>query len=83
MQIVAEYTDTFAGEANYSWVHRAVIGPVGMSDLQAMRRAKALFGLTGVRGNTYKHGDFIEFRPYKSCTVLFVMVQDITDGPDT
>lgn len=71
--IQAEYTDTFGGEANYSWVKRAVF-PGPMTDLQAMRRAKAGFGIAGLRGRTYKQADFVEFRPYGVCTVLFLTV---------
>ena len=84
-----EYTDTFGGDANYSWVRR---GKVSMPELthygydgsqgysrankiekrELMRKVKAELGLTGVRGVTYNHGDMIEFRPYRSCTVLFI-----------
>lgn len=84
-----EYTDTFAGEANYCWVKR---GKVSMPELthygydgsqgytranriekrELMRKVKAELGLTGVRGVTYSQGDFIEFRPYRMCTVLFI-----------
>lgn len=39
---------------------------------ELMRRAKAAVGLTGVRGVTHSYGDVIEFRPYGSCTVLFI-----------
>jgi hypothetical protein len=86
-----EYTDTFGGEANYSWVKRAVIsvpelthyGYTGSTDgsyakanraqrREIMRKAKAAVGLTGVRGTTEEIGEQIEFRPYGSCTVLFV-----------
>jgi hypothetical protein len=86
-----EYTDTFAGEANYCWVQRAVIhvpelthyGYSGGSDgtyyrankiaqREMMKLAKAAMGLTGVRGRTYHHGDMSEFRPYRSCTVMFI-----------
>lgn len=90
-----EYTDTFGGEANYSWVSRAVVrvpelkhyGYTGSTDgsfaraykaqrRQIMRKAKAAVGLTGVRGRTDDHGDGIDFRPYRSCTVLFVTFRD-------
>lgn len=43
---------------------------------ELMKRAKASMGLTGVRGTTYHHGDMSEFRPYRSCTVLFVTYHD-------
>ena len=72
-----EFTDTFAGEANYSWVKRASIElPVGSSNLAIARKAKAEVGLTGVRGRSYWHGDYYEFRPYRSCTVMFANYRD-------
>lgn len=88
-----EYTDTFAGEANYSWVLRATVtmpelthyGYDGGTNYakankvfqrELMKRAKAKLGLTGARGRTYHHGDMSEFRPYGSCTVLFVTYAD-------
>ena len=43
---------------------------------ELMRKAKAEIGLTGVRGVRYDHGDMIEFRPYGSCTVMFVTYAD-------
>ena len=86
-----EYTDTFGGEANYSWVRRATVtmpelthyGYTGSTDgsyaksnraftRELMRRAKAAVGLTGARGRRDTVGDTEEFRPYGSCTVLFV-----------
>lgn len=70
-----EYTDTFGGEANYSWLHRVSLElPSGLSDLAIMRRAKAAVGLSGVRGRSYASGDFYEFRPHGSCTVMFATV---------
>lgn len=77
MAYLAEYTDTFGGEANYSWVKRATIaGDADISDLALMRRAKAALGLSGLRGVTYRHGDMIEFRPYRMCCVLFVTYRE-------
>lgn len=90
-----EFTDTFGGEANYSWVRRATIRvpdwdhfadwdgngrrePRGYRQA-VMRLAKASVGLTGVRGVTDAYGDGYEFRPHKSCTVMFV---SFDDGPD-
>lgn len=87
-----EYTDTFAGEANYSWVQRHRItmpelthyGYDGSSNYlrcnriyerELMKRAKALVGLTGMRGKVDRYGDVIEFRPYRSCTVLFITAE--------
>lgn len=88
-----EYTDTFGGEANYSWVKRATVtmpelthygydGSNGyaranrIAERELMKRAKAEMGLTGVRGVKHSHGDMIEFRPHRSCTVMFVTYAD-------
>lgn len=39
---------------------------------ELMRKAKAAIGLTNVRGVKCDIGDMIEFRPHKSCTVMFI-----------
>lgn len=71
-----EYTDTFSGQANYSWVKRKELTvPQGRPAREVMRRAKAAMGLTGVRGRSYHYGDMMEFRPYRSCTVMFATVR--------
>ncbi len=88
MSYAVEYTDTFNGEANYSWVRRARIASPEWTKFKdwdgngrreprayqrtVMHRAKKAVGLTGVRGVTQSLGDGYEFRPYNSCTVLFV-----------
>jgi hypothetical protein len=85
---LAEYTDTFGGEANYSWVKRATISVPEWSAFKdwdgngrrepkayqrtVMRRAKAALGLSGVRGRTLSIGDSYEFRPYNMACVLYV-----------
>lgn len=85
-----EVTDTFGGEANYSWVRRyempsldRVVGdPLKReayrpeSQASIMRRAKALAGYSGVRGVTTPLGEGYEFRPYGACVVLFVTWSD-------
>ena len=84
-----EYTDTFGGEANYSWVRRHTVTMPELTqygydggtnyakanktyERELMRRAKALVGLTGVRGVSDSYGETTTFRPYGSCTVLFI-----------
>ena len=68
-----EYTDTFGGEANYSWVRRASFtGPDDMPQREVMRKARALVGLTGVRGTFENQFECFALRPYGSCTVMFV-----------
>lgn len=71
--IEVEYTDTFGGEANYSWVKRATLQlPYNASNTMVMRAAKKAMGLTGVRGDITDTGDTIGFRPYRSNTVMYI-----------
>lgn len=74
MLVNYEYTDTFGGEANYSWVRR---GTVEATESNFMRKVKAKLGLSGVRGVRTDFGDMVEFRPYGSATVLFIMFDHI------
>lgn len=93
MRFNVEYTDTFGGEANYSWVQRAIVDMPELThygydggtnyvkanrvfDRELMRKAKAAVGLTGVRGERADSGDTLEFRPYRSATVMFVSPYD-------
>jgi hypothetical protein len=76
IQLDVEYTDTFAGEANYSWVKRASVAlPCNASNRTMARRAKAAMGLSGARGRGYHTGDTYEFRPYGYCMVMFATVR--------
>jgi len=71
-QWLCEYTDTFGGEANYSWVRRVTVTiPDSASDLTIVRMCKAALGLTGVKGVTENYGDSFRFTPNGSCTVAF------------
>lgn len=87
-----EYTDTFGGEANYSWVKRGTVTmpdwdkfsdwngrrePKGYKPM-LMRKAKEAVGLTGVRGVSTTYGDTLEFRPFKRCAVLFITFKEST-----
>ena len=73
MKLHCEWTDTFGGEANYSWVRRAVVElPQDASRAVIMRRAKAALGLTGVRMRTTDHVNMIEARPYGMACVMFI-----------
>ena len=68
-----EYTDTFAGEANYSWCKRSrFIAPATVAEGKLKRMAKASAGLTGTPGKWEALGETLAFRPRGSCTVLFV-----------
>ena len=71
-----EVTDTFNGEANYSWARRySFEAPEGASDTAIMRRAKREAGYAGVRGRASSYGDSLEFRPHASCVVMFVTLE--------
>lgn len=73
MRYLCEHTDTFGGEANYSWVEREEISlPDCASDLAVVRAAKAALGLSGVRCRRSDVGDLLELRPCGSCSVVFI-----------
>jgi hypothetical protein len=72
-KFTVEYTDTFGGEANYCWVKRAEFALDGAASRTAiLRKAKALMGLSGVKGRLDDYGDSYAFRPYGFATVLFI-----------
>lgn len=59
----------YDGGANYAVANKR-------ANRELMRRAKAAMGLTGVRGIVSHCGDMIEFRPYRSCTIMFISYWD-------
>lgn len=68
-----EATDTFGGEANYSWVQRHEEQlPENISDRALVRRAKAWAGITGLRCRVDNFGDTIAIYPSGMCQVVFV-----------
>lgn len=73
LTVHCEATDTFGGEANYSWVRRETFQvPHETSNLAIVRRAKALLGYSGARCKSFDHGDMIELRPCNRCQVIFI-----------
>lgn len=73
MKFLAEHTDTFGNEANYSWVRREYFeAPADATDRQLVRLGKKALGLTGVRCTRSTLGELIELRPHGSCTVVFI-----------
>lgn len=68
--ICIEFTDTFGGESNYSWVRRHTI--TAKSDLAAVRKAKDFAGWTGIRCEREDYGDQIVLRPRGICQVMFI-----------
>lgn len=76
LTILAEYTDTFGGEANYSWVRRVQFDcEDSPSDLSIVRQAKKELGLTGVRCNREQWGEDIVLRPVGEATIVFITVR--------
>jgi hypothetical protein len=72
MKINIELTDTFGGDANYSWVRRYTLDePENTTQRALIRRIKRVAGLTGIRCVTDDHGDMIAIRPVGACVVLF------------
>lgn len=69
----AEHTDTFGGEANYSWVRRSRFeAPDSITDRELVRLAKRLLGLTGVRCHRETWGETIVLRPVGELTIVFI-----------
>jgi len=64
-----EVTDTFGGEANYSWVQRGTVKAATESG--AIRAAKRAAGLYG-RHRTTDFGDCLRCDMIGACVVLFV-----------
>lgn len=74
MNYQIEITDTFGGEANYSWVRRhSIEAPAEITDLALIRRAKRKAEWSGVRCKVSKYADTIEIRPVGMCCVLFIV----------
>ena len=69
----AEYTDTFGGEANYSWVKRVQFSiPDNATERSIVMKTKKELGLTGVVCDKEDLGSIIKLRPRGSCTVVFI-----------
>lgn len=74
MKFDVTYTDTFGGEANYSWTRKATIeAPEDCKNSLLVRRAKAALGING-RSRTEDWGDCVAIYPQGECTVVFVSI---------
>jgi len=73
MKVVVTQTDTFGGEANYSWANRYEFAiHKSASQRNIIRKAKALAGMTGVKADTYDYGDSYTVKPRGYHQVIFV-----------
>lgn len=70
-----EVTDTFSGEANYSWVKRDTASGK-LSKRGVVRALKALMGHTGQSAIVYDSGDMVEVRAPSRCIIGFATWQD-------
>ena len=74
-----EATDTFGGEANYSWVRRDTFeASDSLSNRALVRRAKAFAGFTGLRCEVLDIGDGVQVTPIgrnAPCQTVFVVAQ--------
>lgn len=72
-----EVTDTFGGEANYSWARRFEMESFEDEARRSiMRRAKALAGWTALPCKTLDQGDSFTVLPRGMCQVMFVTWDD-------
>lgn len=80
MKYQFEVTDTFGGEANYSWVKRTIVDiPDGIGDVMLRMLAKRWAGFDGVRCEIENLGDQQILRPRGLCQVLFVTYTEPED----
>lgn len=59
----------YDGSANYAQANRKF-------ERELFKRAKAVMGLTGIRGTNHAHGDNYEWRPRGMATVMFINYHD-------
>ena len=75
MKLRFELTDTFSGEANYSWVRRGEKLLERYNDLTERRiilEAKRWAGWSGIFCNKEYHGETLVLRPRGLCQILFI-----------
>lgn len=77
-----EATDTYGGEANYSWGRRySFTAPADASDALLIRRAHRLLGYSGSRYRKESYnGDTIRLDYYGACICTFIVAD--YDAPD-
>ena len=73
----AEVTDTYGGEANYSWVRRASFqAPRDASDATLVRLGKKALDMTGQRCTRTTYGDTIQLDVVGACVRAFITYRD-------
>jgi nitrogen fixation protein len=73
MKVNVTQTDTFGGEANYSWANRyEFVINRNASQRNITRKAKALAGMTGVKADTFDYDTGLTIKPRGYNQVIFV-----------
>ena len=71
MKFKVEYTDTFSGEANYSWLRVASFdAPEEASNSMLVRRAKKALNMSAWPTRTIDTGDGLTLLPQDGAAVL-------------
>jgi hypothetical protein len=71
--IKIEITDTYGGEANYSWVNRLEIEDKRQSLRQILKQVRKHFGITCKFRKVYDLNDCIRYNFDKQCVCMFIM----------
>ena len=73
LKVQIEITDTFNGEANYSWVRCSTIdGMENKSDLAIVKAVKKQIGWSNIRCRVERYGDLIRLTPFRDCVTCFI-----------
>jgi hypothetical protein len=67
---LVEMTDTFGGEANYSWCHRLNVRAISIRG--AVRKARKYWGESGRIRKIYDCGDSARYDVTGACVCIFV-----------
>lgn len=72
-----EYTDTFNGDANYSWVQReTIVIPENLSSTALIRRVKKQLGITVKHIKHEYSADDIRLDLIGCCRVIFITYKE-------
>ena len=70
--IKVEITDTFGGEANYSWVDRLEIAYSNQSMRSILKTVRNHFGITCKLNKKEDYGDMIKYKFANACICMFI-----------
>ena len=76
MKVNIEITDTFSGEANYSWVNRASFDmPDNASTRQILKRVRDHFGISCRLYKVLDTFDLLRYNFQGQCVCMFITVE--------